>query len=106
MAQQSERPHVEAARIAGLGEATVLRSHLLPGAIAPIAQACAVIVPYVVGGTVIIERVFAFPGLGSTLVSAVGNREPELLMSCVLIIVGLSLMAYTCADALRRRRRA
>lgn len=103
VAQQAERPHVEAARIAGLGEATILRSHLLPGAAAPIAQACAVIVPYLVGGTVIIERVFAFPGLGSVLVSAVSNREPDLLMSCVLIIVGVSLMAYTLADALRRR---
>ncbi len=101
--QQAERPHVEAARVAGLAEVTVLRSHLLPGAVVSIAQACAAVVPYLVGGTVIIERVFAFPGLGSVLISAVSNREPELLMGCVLIIVGLSLLAYTCADTLRRR---
>ncbi|MCI1747792.1 MAG: ABC transporter permease [Acidipropionibacterium sp.] len=101
--QQAERPHVEAARLAGLPGSVVLRSHLLPGIAVPIAQACSAIVPYLVGGSVVVERVFAFPGLGTLLVAAVSDREPNLLMACVLIIVGLTLMAYMFADSLRRR---
>ncbi|AZZ42047.1 ABC transporter permease [Acidipropionibacterium jensenii] len=103
--QQAERPHVEAARLAGLPESVVWRSHLLPGIAVPIAQACSAIVPYLVGGSVVVERVFAFPGLGTVLVAAVSNREPNLLMACVLVIVGLTLMAYLFADSLRRRNR-
>ncbi|WP_341728951.1 ABC transporter permease [Brooklawnia sp.] len=98
IARQAASPHVEAAHLAGLSPVRVLWRHLLPGALAPAAQASAMLVPYLVGGTIIVERAFAFPGLGSVMVQAVSNREPGLLMACSLIVVGVTVVAYRLAD--------
>ena len=103
VARQSGSPHVEAARMAGLSPARVLFRHLLPGALGPAAQASAMLVPYLIGGTVIVERAFAYPGLGSLLVQAVGTREPDLLLACALVVVGVTVVAYRLADGANDR---
>lgn len=98
--RQAAGVHVEAARLAGHEPWRVLGYHLLPGVLAPAAQAGAAIVPYLVGGTIVVERAFAYPGLGSLLVSSVANREPALLMACALIVVAVTALAYRGADLL------
>lgn len=101
VARLSDAPHVEAARLAGIPELRVVTRHLLPGALPPLAQAVAATVPFLVGGAVVIERVFAYPGLGTMLVDSVTQREPNALMGCVVILVGASLAAYLLADLVR-----
>lgn len=96
--KESATAHVEAARLAGVSPTRVLVHHLLPGAWAPALQASAMLVPYLVGGTVIVERAFGFPGLGSLLVQAVTTREAGLLLACSLVMVGLTVTAYRLAD--------
>ena len=98
VARQNASAHAEAARLAGLGTGRVLARHVLPGCAGPIAQALASVVPYLVGGSVVIEKVFNFPGLGTLMVGAVQNREPNTLMACALIMVGVSLAAWWLAD--------
>lgn len=78
--------------------------NLLPGIVAPVAQSAASVVPYLIGGTVIIESLFSFPGLGTLLVNAVLNREPDLLMACSTVVIAVSLAAFWIADGLGRRR--
>ena len=97
---ENQSLHVEAARLAGVGEARVVLRHVLPACIAPIAQALAQVVPYLIGGAVIVESVFSFPGLGTMLVSAVMDREPNVLMACALIMISASLVAFWVADSL------
>lgn len=96
--RQNRTVHVESARLAGLAESRVVFRHVLPGAAAPIGQAVAAVVPYLVSGSVVIETVFGFPGLGSLLVQSVRTREPELLMACAMITVTVTVIAYTLAD--------
>lgn len=103
--RQNRTVHVESARLAGLPERRVVFGHLLPGAYAPIGQVSAAVVPYLIGGTVVIETVFAFPGLGSLLVQAVRTREPELVLACALIVITITVAAYTLADLTRHRHR-
>ncbi|WP_084634967.1 ABC transporter permease [Propionicicella superfundia] len=98
VAREAASAHVEAARLAGLAPSRVLVRHLLPGALAPAAQASAMLVPYLIGGTVVVERAFAYPGLGSLLVQAVANREPGLLMACGGIVIAVTVFAYRLAD--------
>lgn len=100
VARQNQTHAVEAARLAGLSQARVIVRHVLPSCAAPIAQVLAGVVPYLVGGTVVIERVFNFPGLGSLMVGAVQGREPNVLMGCALVMLGVSLAAYWVADLL------
>lgn len=97
------KPHVESAILSGLPTSTVITSHVVPSVASPVSQAVASLVPYLVGGTVIVEQVFSYPGLGTILVSAVSNREPEVLMACTLIIVGTAVVAYRLADLLGDR---
>lgn len=101
IARESGTAHVEAARLAGLSPARVLFRHLLPGALGPAAQASAMLAPYLIGGTVVVERTFAYPGLGGVLVQAVGSREPGLLMACSVVIVTTTVVAYRIADRFR-----
>ncbi|MGO1506730.1 MAG: ABC transporter permease [Microbacterium sp.] len=105
IARENERPHVEAARLAGIPEHRVIVRHLLPGVVSPGAQLVAGVVPYLVGGAVVVERVFGFPGLGSLLVQAVVAREPFLTMAAATILLTISLLAFLTADALTRTER-
>lgn len=106
VARQANAAHVEAARLAGLPESRVLWRHLLPGVWPPVLQTIAATVPYLLGGAVVVERVFSFPGLGNLMVESVTKREPDLLMACVVVVVGVSLAAYRLADAALPRTKA
>ena len=67
------------------------------------AQAGGGVVPYLVGGAVGMEQVFACPGVGSGLVSAVSAREPDVVMACVLVLTTVTVAGYTTADLIARR---
>lgn len=97
-------PSVEAARIAGLPERQVLRRHVLPVAAAPIAQVLALLVPYLVGGTLVVETVFAYPGLGALLAAAVGQRDAVQVADCGMILATVAVAGFLIAELLPGRR--
>ncbi len=99
VAGAAARPHVEAARLAGLPEGQVLRRHLLPTAAAPIAQVLAFMVPYLLGGAVVVERVFSYPGLGSLLVEQVAARDASVVLAIGLLLATAVTVAFALADA-------
>ena len=99
VAEASTRPYIEAARLAGIGEAAVLRRHLLPTVAAPTAQVLALAVPYLIGGTVVVERVFAYPGLGSLFVDQIGARDVTVVSVAAMIMAGAVILAFFVADA-------
>lgn len=98
VADAARSPHVEAARLAGLPERVVVRRHLLPPAAGPIAQVLAFMVPYLVGGTVVVERVFSYPGLGSLLVEQVRARDAPVVLAVGLVIAAAVVVAFAIAD--------
>ncbi len=102
VAAHADAPHVEAARLDGVGPLTVLGRHLLPAALGPIVGAVAVVVPYLVGGTVVVENVFAYPGLGRTLVTAVATRDQILLQGVAMLLAACTAVAYLVADVVAR----
>lgn len=110
VADAGRLPHVEAARLAGIREWQVLRHHVLPGVAGPIAQVLAFLVPYMVGGTVVVERVFSFPGIGSLLVEQVVLRDAPVVEAIGLVLAAAVITAFLTADLVaaladpRRRR--
>ena len=89
--------YVLAARARGLREKTVILKHALRNAMIPIITIYGMSLPFLLGGAVLIENVFAWPGLGKLGVEAVGGRDyPVILavtmMSAVLVVLG-NLMA-------------
>ena len=91
-------PHVEAARLAGLPERRVLLRHLLPSAIPATAQILAFTIPFLIGGAVVIERIFAFPGLGSMLVERIGSHDAPVIEAIALLQAASMIAAFTIAD--------
>jgi peptide/nickel transport system permease protein len=89
--------YVVAARARGLRERTVILKHALRNAMIPILTIYGMSLPFLLGGAVLIEKVFAWPGLGLLGVEAVGGRDypvimATMMMGAVLVILG-NLMA-------------
>ena len=99
VADAARRPHVQAARLAGLTESRVLVRHLLPSAIPTTVQVLAFMVPFLVGGAVVVERIFAFPGLGSQLVDRVALRDAPVIEAIGLIQAAAVIIGFQVADA-------
>jgi len=92
-------PNVEAARLAGLSPARVLVRHLLPGVLGSIAQVIAAATVFLVGGAVVVEQVFAYPGIGSLLASAVKVKDVSVVMPAGLLMAAAVIVAFAVADS-------
>lgn len=98
VADASQLPHVESALLSGLPGARVVFRHLLPSAVGPIAQAYANLASYLVGGTVIVEQVFNYPGLGQLLVQSVNDRDVTIVQGVGLLVSTAVVGAFLLAD--------
>jgi peptide/nickel transport system permease protein len=97
MVEVLESDFVEMARLKGLPDRHVLWRHAVPNAIAPAIQVIALNLAYLAGGIVVVEYVFAYPGIGSALVDAVANRDLPIVQALAVLIaavyVGCNLLA-------------
>ena len=84
--------YVTMARLKGMPPRVVLMRHALPNALIPVTQASAVILAYLLGGIVVVEYVFRYPGLGTLLTEAIGNRDvPTIGAASILLATGVVL---------------
>ena len=77
--------YVTLARTKGYGEATVIRREALPNAILPTLTLVGVQFTFLIGGTVIIERLFSYEALGNMAIDAVINRDLPLIQGIVIL---------------------
>jgi peptide/nickel transport system permease protein len=85
--------YILAARARGLKERAVILKHALRNALIPIITIYGMRLPFLLGGAVLIENVFAWPGMGTLAVEAIGRRDyPVILATCmisaVLVVLG------------------
>ena len=78
--------YVRTARSKGLRESTVLVQHILRNAILPVVTVIALQFGYILGGAVVVETVFAWPGLGLLAVQAIYNRDYPVVQAVVLFL--------------------
>jgi peptide/nickel transport system permease protein len=102
--------HVMMAQLKGLSTSRIVLRHALPSALAPTINVVAVIVAWLIGGVVVVETVFNYPGIGAYAVQAVQNRDLPVLQALALLgavtYVVTSLLADLAALALDPRLRA
>jgi peptide/nickel transport system permease protein len=98
MIEVLESDYVEMARLKGLRERKVVWGHALPNAIAPTIQVTAINLAYLAGGIVVVEFVFAYPGIGAALVDAVANRDIPVVQAVALLIAALYVVLNLIAD--------
>ncbi len=98
MLEVLDSPYVQQARLKGLAERRVIVRHALPNAIGPVAQVVALQLAWLVGGVVIIEYLFRYPGIGFLLIDGVTNRDVPLVQALVLIIALFYVIVNLLAD--------
>lgn len=90
--------HVTYARLRGLPWRTVERSHMLRNAMLPIITASGMYVGELIGGTLIIESVFGWPGVGRYAVSAIFNRDYPVVQCFTLMMVFIFVICNLIVD--------
>lgn len=89
---------IRTARAKGLNRTQVLRRHALRNALIPVITILGLQFSFLLAGTIIVENVFALPGLGRLLVQAVGGHDLILIKSLVLLFVGMVIVVSTVVD--------
>ena len=90
--------YIRMAELKGLSRRAVLLRHALPNALVPTLNVTALNLGYLIGGVVVVEKVFSFPGFGSLLVDSLQLRDVPLIEATVLIAAMVYIGANLFAD--------
>jgi len=90
--------YIRTARAKGLTRSQTLRRHALRNALVPVMTMLGLQFSYLVAGTIILENVFALPGLGRLLVQAIGGHDLILIKSLVVLFVGAVVAINALVD--------
>lgn len=91
-------PYLRAATARGLPFSTILRRHVLRNAALPVLTVFGLQLGALLGGAVITETVFAWPGLGTLTIEAIERRDYPVLQACILFISATYVMINTLTD--------
>lgn len=90
--------YIATARAKGLPGRVVIGRHAFRNALIPIITILALSLPELIGGAVVTEQVFTWPGMGQALVDGVGNRDFYLIMGITMVLAVVVLLANLLAD--------
>lgn len=90
--------YVQAARLAGVGERRVLFRYALRNALAPSVQVIALNAQWLVGGIVVTETVFGYPGLGQLIVNAINLRDIPTVQSVAMLLATVYIALNIVSD--------
>lgn len=96
--EELDKPYAEMALLKGASLTRIALKHALPNAIAPIANAIALGLSYLLGGVIVVEVVFNYPGVASLMVDAVSNRDMALLQACAMLFCCGYMLLVLIAD--------
>jgi peptide/nickel transport system permease protein len=101
--------YVERARLAGASDFAIVLRHALPASVIPALNSAALYVAGLLSGIIVVEKVFAYPGLGLVLINAVEKREVAVVQAISLIaaviVIGMNLVADAAVMAIDPRAR-
>jgi peptide/nickel transport system permease protein len=98
MLEVIRQDYIQSARAKGLSERVVIAKHALRNAMLPIVTVLGLSLPGLIGGSVIVESIFAIPGMGQLMVQAVYERDYPVIMGNLVIVSTLTLFANLVAD--------
>ncbi len=91
-------PYIEMAILKGVPRRRIILRHALLNAIGPIVNIIALNLAYLVGGVVVIETVFSYPGLAKLMVDGVQNRDMPVVQACAMIFCSSYILLILVAD--------
>ena len=92
--------YIRSARARGLSEARVVVIHGLRNALIPVISYLGPLVAGLIAGAIVVERIFAVPGIGSQLVTAIGQRDYTVIMAITLVTGAITIGANIVVELL------
>ena len=92
--------YVRTARSKGLRERDVIGRHVMRNALLPFVTIVGLMLAAFVGGTVVTEAVFTYPGIGRLLIQAIGVRDYPLIQGCILFVLVIYVLMNVLVDVL------
>lgn len=97
---QARMDYVRTARSKGLRERAVMYRHILRNSLIPVLTIVGLLIADTLGGSIVVENVFALPGLGNLLITSIGTRDLPLLQTMVLYIAVIVVLINFIVDIL------
>ncbi|WP_327673338.1 ABC transporter permease [Kitasatospora sp. NBC_00458] len=101
LADQAGLPHVQASVLDGLPRRRILVHHMLPGAMPAVATGIATSAGMLLGGAVVVETLFNYPGVGAVLAGAIADRDTPLVAGVVMAAGTAVSLLLLLADLIR-----
>jgi peptide/nickel transport system permease protein len=95
-----QQDYVRTARAKGVSERSVLFKHALRNALIPFVTSVGIMTGYLLGGAIVVEQVFAIPGLGRLILGAIAERNYPLLQAAILLVTSGFVVANFAVDLL------
>ncbi|HBS28256.1 MAG TPA: hypothetical protein DEB06_02125 [Phycisphaerales bacterium] len=92
--------YVRTAKAKGVAGGDIVLRHVFRNSLLPLITIFATLFPAMLSGSVVVERIFSVPGMGSLVIDAINLRDRELLLANVLMIAAVNLVALLIADIL------
>jgi peptide/nickel transport system permease protein len=92
------QPYIEMARLKGAGSTRVVMHHAMRNAIGPLVNIIALNVAYLISGVVIVETIFAYPGLARLMADSVQARDLPVVQACAMIFSAAYIVLIMVAD--------
>lgn len=103
VASELKKDYVKTAVARGAGKSTILRRHVLRNSMTPIVTFLAQTMAEIIAGSIVVEQVFAIPGLGRFLVASISNRDYPCVEAIVVILAFWVVLAGTLADIINMK---
>ncbi|MEL6851785.1 MAG: ABC transporter permease, partial [Bacteroidota bacterium] len=100
MLETMEQDYIRTARAKGLNERQVVWRHALKNALMPFITLLGAALPALIGGSVVLERIFGISGLGSVVFNTTLNKDFPMILAVVVLSASLTLLGYLVSDLL------
>jgi peptide/nickel transport system permease protein len=90
--------YVTTARAKGVNKHNVIVKHALPNALIPVVTSMTASFAGMLGGTIVIENIFSIPGMGQYLVTAINNRDYNVVQGCVVVLAVIFCLVMLLLD--------
>ncbi len=100
MVDELNKDYIKLARAKGLPYSTIMTKHVLRNAFVPLAQYLPASFLLTIGGSLLVERYYSIPGMGSLLVDAIGKQDNPVVQTCVLLYSVLGIVGVFLGDIL------
>lgn len=90
--------YIKTARSKGLTNPVIVLKHAFRNAMIPVVTTISLTIPFLIGGAVVTEQIFAWPGIGSLMITAITSRDYPVIMGVAVLICGVVLVMNLILD--------